>query len=81
MRALSGGRAAGRSLSNLFAHDPPHFGDMDDLDVGAQPHRPNDDIVIQDIPVGRQCPERGHVEQARDVQLLLEFVGPCIHDR
>lgn len=54
---------------------------MDDLDVGAQPHRPNDDIVIQDIPVGRQCPERGHVEQARDVQLLLEFVGPYIHDR
>lgn len=54
---------------------------MDGLDAGAQPHCPNDDVVMRDIAGGWSCPECGHVQQARDVEIPPAFLGPDIHDR
>ena len=48
-------------------------------DVGAQPHCPEDDIVMRDVPGGYRCPECGHVQQYRDVEMPPEFDGPSIH--
>lgn len=53
---------------------------MDDIGVGAQPHCPNDDIVMRDVPGGWLRPECEHVQQARDVEMPPEFDGPDIHD-
>lgn len=53
---------------------------MDELD-GAQPHCPNDDIVMRDIAGGWECPECGLIEQTQDVQMPPAFDGPDIHDR
>jgi hypothetical protein len=52
---------------------------MDDLDFGAQPHCPDDDVVMRDVPGGWECPECGHVQQAQDVEMPPEFDGPDIH--
>lgn len=47
-----------------------------DLDAGAQPHCPDDDIVMRDIPRGWQCPLCGHLQLHDDVEMPPEFDGP-----
>ncbi|WP_186324451.1 hypothetical protein [Microbacterium paludicola] len=50
---------------------------MDDLP--AQPHCPEDDVVMRDISGGWECPDCGHVQQAQDIDMPAEFDGPTIH--
>ncbi|GGM42187.1 hypothetical protein GCM10010489_11600 [Microbacterium saperdae] len=51
---------------------------MDELE-GTQPHCPDDDVVMRDIRGGWKCPECGHVQQARDVEMPAEFDGPDLN--
>ena len=39
---------------------------MDELGDGVQPHCPEDDVVMRDIPGGWECPVCGHVQQYQD---------------
>lgn len=50
---------------------------MDEL-WSTQPHCPDDDVVMRDVPGGWRCPECGHVQQAQDVEMPPEFDGPTI---
>lgn len=52
---------------------------MDDDLIGAQPHCPEDGVVMRDIRGGWECPHCGHAEQVQDVQIPPEFNGPSIH--
>ncbi|WP_404474878.1 hypothetical protein [Microbacterium aerolatum] len=52
---------------------------MDELNFGTQPHCPNDDVVMRDVPGGWECPECGHVQQAQDIEMPPGFDGPSIH--
>lgn len=56
---------------------------MDDLDFGAQPHCPDDDVVMRDVPGGWKCTECGHVEmlpqEIAEKPLPPVFDGPSIH--
>lgn len=54
---------------------------MDDPDVGAHPHCPNDDVVMRDVPGGWECPKCGFVEQTQDLKPLSPSDGPDLYDR
>lgn len=51
----------------------------DDLDWGTQPHCPEDDIVMRNVPGGWACPHCGHVQLYQDAEPPSEFDGPGIH--
>jgi hypothetical protein len=55
---------------------------MDELDAGAQPHCPNDDVVMHDVPGGWECPDCGHIEMltSGDAERPMPpgFDGPSI---
>lgn len=54
---------------------------MDDLSSGAQPHCPDDDVVMRDVTGGWQCPHCGHLQLLDDVEMPPVFDGPDINDR
>lgn len=49
------------------------------VDEYGQPHCPEDDIVMHDIPGGWKCPHCGHLQLHDDVETPPEFDGPTIH--
>lgn len=53
------------------------------MTLPTQPHCPNDDTVMRDVPGGWQCPTCGHLEMIprviADAPLPPEFDGPGIH--
>lgn len=52
---------------------------MVSLDAAAQPHCPNDDVVMRDATGGYECPECGHRETVPQAPMPPEFNGPAIH--
>lgn len=64
----------------LSSRRPPTYAvGMDELDFGAQPHCPEDDVVMRDIPGGWKCPYCGHLQMIGEVEMPPEFDGPSIH--
>lgn len=51
---------------------------MDDDLTGAQPHCPEDGVVMRDVPGRWECPHCGHVQQWEDAEMPAEFDGPDI---
>lgn len=54
---------------------------MEEIWVGAQPHCPNDDVVMSAVSGGWLCPECGHVQQVQDVEIPVDLDGADIEDR
>ena len=52
---------------------------MDNL--GAQPHCPNDDVVMRDVAGGYQCPDCGHLQLVQATPMPPAFDGPDIDQR
>jgi len=54
---------------------------MDVLDFDGQPHCPNDNIVMRDVPGGWEYPHCGHLEmlprEAAERALPPNFEGPA----